>query len=105
MKAIDIWFIACMIFILAAIFEYACLLYLKKLFIRYLENKAIITIQVVICDFSIFVKTYTFRRKRLEKIEEKAKIRSHSSASISTLEVRFSMNIMNESNVYIFFVG
>jgi len=59
LKAIDIWFIACMIFILAAIFEYACLLYLKKLFIR---------------------------RKRLEKIEEKAKIRSHSSASISTLE-------------------
>ena len=88
MKAIDIWFIACMIFILAAIFEYACLLYLKKLFIRYLENKSI-TIQVA-CDFSIFVKTYTFRRKRLEKIEEKAKIRSHSSASISTLEVRIS---------------
>ena len=104
MKAIDIWFIACMIFILAAIFEYACLLYLKKLFIRYLENKSF-TIKVVICDFSIFVKTYTFRRKRLEKIEEKAKIRSHSSASISTLEVRISMNIMNESNVYIFFVG
>ena len=51
------------------------------------------------------MKTYTFRRKRLEKIEEKAKIRSHSSASISTLEVRFSINNMNESNIYKIFVG
>ncbi len=34
LKALDIWFVGCMIFVLAAICEYAVLLFLKRVIIR-----------------------------------------------------------------------